>query len=527
MNGISRRLASVLFGLASSGCGTLYFHDDGLQQDAAKVSVALADAPFLGAYDAQAIRLAEFAERQQRALAEEYVAQRDFEFTEILNGAPDERGTLRMFTDWRWKAVAGGTCQLSSSSCVADAKLVKYRDLPETLRDRTLEIERTADALDFARLNFEASRTSEDQRSTACDKLGEKTSDSDPYAYIIEFCWKQKCASDALTDELKMESDSTKQESDSTKQKCPSDALTDEPKMESDSTSARSALPLVAVSGGRIKDVYDEMILEEEKTEKEPDQFARQLIAEIEAAERLVKEGAAVDVAAIRAKLLDFLAQGAPLANAAGFEKAAALVDELLAAEACRTDPATCAEGNRSPTAEKIEATWAVIGALAGLADAANPDARTVQWRLAAKAIINRGRAGAAEQLAIRRNLAAIARRRFNAYASELGGLADAELALRGRPTRACVMPNVDCALAAYLESWNAGRIPAELLKYRRADALDQSALRQRRIAASAKSELIKAAVAQQAAYGESGIDPKLAAGLLFDLAVLAGVVVN
>jgi hypothetical protein len=79
-------------------------------------------------------------------------------------------------------------------------------------------------------------------------------------------------------------------------------------------------------------------------------------------------------------------------------------------------------------------------------------------------------------------------------------------------------------ALAGYTQSWDNGRIPAELLNYRMVQARRNYDITVAAVTADNYRELLKPIAASLAAYGAGGITPELLGQLLGNAAIIAGV---
>jgi hypothetical protein len=232
-------------------------------------------------------------------------------------------------------------------------------------------------------------------------------------------------------------------------------------------------------------------------------------------------------------KILDPAKLGA---QAVGWTQAGDAIDKLLKGQLCgasEVDDATkndakCGKDAPTSTTARVEATWGLAKALAQLSDANNPRRRSTNWLLAARAIISAEQADAALALQEAKAEAAAAAKRVVYLQRELVYLAAAKKSATGpRPT--CHQgrpggdrgPNPHCLFAAYVDAWNEGRIPAEILLYQPVQIQRSFAVQRARTVAQMQYTLTAAGTGTLKDYGAGGLKAALIAQGLFDAAIV------
>ena len=496
------RTAAAAVILASPSVGysaELYFKDEGLKTSTEAVATHLGEAPYLAPFDQQLKRLDAFDARENQSAAAYWTAARDQHFA-IVSAADAARRTdiVREAARRRWKTLTGHA-DLANIDPDRLADLVGYDD---TQRD--LEYRRAVASanLTFARETFEAGREKEDLRSTECAKLSPAGS-APAYEAIRQFC---------------------------------------QDIVDADTEMRRQLLELVKLAADQPVALNDAPLL---KAYRESTQQLRRangedtagalsdLAKEVSAAEKLAKSGASADAAQLRVKFRSLLDKADPVVRQLGWDKIGNEIDKLAASEICAQpadkveksarDAADCdAKTDTHSTGSKNVAVWTFVSAVAGLADGTSPTYRSAAWLTAAKAIVEAEKADAKLAAQAQKIKADAAGRQFTYMVREIAGLAATERAAgRNLPYLGCITPGFGCAFAAYLDSWNRGRIPSAVEAFQPVQTERRLAVQQARSVANRRADLIRSAVLQQKAYGSSGIDPKLVGGLAYDLAIL------
>ena len=263
---------------------------------------------------------------------------------------------------------------------------------------------------------------------------------------------------------------------------------------------------------------------------------AQALAVAVKAAEAAAETGTAKSLADFETSISDVLKPLGQAAGLAGWDHAANEIDQLLSARVCADGAgisdtlraeAGCDTLVAATTTGREAAIWAFARAVAQLADADRPESKSVQWLIAAKAIIAAEKADAQLSLDLAEKRAAVEAQRVDALLREAIALNEAVVATnavvrRGAATaNGCFGGREACALAIYAEAWNSGRIPAEVLRYRSIQLDREYAVRRAKVVAGRYRALAIAATASLQAYAEGGIATKTLAGFFFDLALL------
>lgn len=189
---------------------------------------------------------------------------------------------------------------------------------------------------------------------------------------------------------------------------------------------------------------------------------------------------------------------------------------------------AECDKAREGKTAAAGKGFWSLAVALTALSDANASEARSVQWLAAAKAIVAAERAKVALQVEQAKAEAAARRQRVGFMLSELSYLAQANHfltvaapACRGGAPVGVSGSNYQCGLAAYVDAWNEGRLPGEVLYYRPFQLERTFLVKRARATAEKQFALAQAGTATLKAYGAGGLKPEEIGQLLFDLSVV------
>jgi len=266
---------------------------------------------------------------------------------------------------------------------------------------------------------------------------------------------------------------------------------------------------------------------------------AKSLSAEVKSAEVFAEERASVvRLEAFRSTLAGLWKS--PLASAAtklaGLEALDKSIDAWLLEGLCGSPGAAadtkkeagCDKPREGRTAAAGKGFWSLTVALAALSDANAGDARSIQWLAAAKAIVAAERAKLELQVAQAKAEAAARRRRVGFMLNELSYLAQAsQFMAAGSPPCNGGAPvgvsgsSYQCALAAYVDAWNEGRVPGGVLYYRPFQLEREFLVRRARATAEKQFALARAGTATLKAYGAGGVRPEEVGQLLFDLSVV------
>ena len=268
-----------------------------------------------------------------------------------------------------------------------------------------------------------------------------------------------------------------------------------------------------------------------------PDDRARRLQATVDQAEKFAETDAAGQrLAKLLEDLKGILETADAGAKVVGWNSAAETLDDIIKARLCASEAvddaakekAKCGEVEPTSTTGRIAATWGLAKALAQLADANAPARRSTLWLLAAKAVVAARKADAELELQQARAVANAERVRAVALWREASLLLLARQSAAG-PRGDCHdgRPvgrrggNASCQLAAYVDAWNEGRIPAMVLRYRPIQIEREFTVRRARAAALKEYVLASSGVGTLQEYGASGIKAALIAQALFDAALL------
>lgn len=522
--------------LLLSGCQSVYLHDEGLKTSTGKAHEALAGVAPLKPFDDQLANLEQYAQREDQGVAEYWTAVRDAHFDGVL--LPDGANRASRMTSYieRRLAILVGSGSSDARTLAAVRALIDSRaqglegkavadrlvanNLKEYLRVKGIE---DAAARARARAESRDAAVKTAARAAAPD-LGCETLSRTPQAEIDRLNGGS-AAQRSLVTLIKscVFSEQVRQGGF---------AVTDQ----------------FPPPNGILRSLAIEAERAEAKTEAKLSDRAATLKEMIERAKKFTDETSGVaQLSALRDDIRDLLGEAGEATQVAGWEAADTVVTDMLRAEVCdapkdsvdektRTD-AKCGEIQPDSLTGKVQASWALLKAIAQLQDAGAADRRGVNWLLAAKAIIAAEKADAALRLAEAKAGAVLVRQKFDASLIEAASLIDARAWLdpnRGkggnRPFRtdcwasvneARRLPNVSCAFAAYVDAWNRGRLPAEVLAFREVQIEREFAVRRARAAAEKQYALASAGTATLRDYGAGGIMPATVAQAVIDLTTL------
>lgn len=533
-----KRFRSFAAGLTAclllSGCQSVYLHDEGLKTSTAKAHEALAGVTPLKPFDDQLANLEAFAQREDQGVAEYWTAVRDAHFDGVL--LPDTKNResrMRTNIDKRLailvgpgptdKTLARVRTLIDSRAQALKNKGVAERLVANNLREYLrVKAEEDAAARDAARA--EGRRTGAKPAVTAaapdlsCEPLSRT-----PAAEIERINGRSRAQTSLVNLILSCR------------------------RLEQVKQGGFSVTQDFPPPGGVLRALAEAADAAEAKTEPKLSNRAERLREEIERAKQFTEENSGVaQLAALRDDIRDLLGDADEATQFAGWEEADTIVEDLLRAEICdvhkdkvdektRSD-AKCGEIEPDSVTGKAQAGWAFLKALAQLQDAGAADRRGVNWLLAAKAVIAAEKDDAALRLAEAKANAVLLRQRFDASLTEAAALIDARAwldtrrATNGSPYRTDCWAsvnerprktNVNCAFAAYVDAWNRGRLPAEVLAFREVQIEREFAVRRARAAAEKQYALASAGAATLRDYGAGGIMPATVAQTVIDLTTL------
>jgi len=535
------RLALLLTGSLAGCAAPLYLHSPSLEKATAKAATSLPDqATALKPFDDQLTALAAFAAREDLAVAQYWTTVRDAHFMRLIAMSERERSEtlLRRIND-RLDTLIG-------DPSAADPRLIARRQLAideRTRMDRSAETQRR----NFRQEAPEAER----KRDLSCDavlatevpaRLPDTTQLRSIFRQIGEACTR-RARQDGVVTEVDRQLDAMggligseraalRTAEEKTVPTPPRIAALQEQIRAAtsftDSGSASAGLDQFAVELRRALTEMSEATRVDALTQlsDQLDTVLKEQICGSPAVSADTKAEAGCTPATSAGSAATPATAAATPATAAA-APAAATATPASAAAAPASAAATPAGGTeKPPTNERVRTAWALVRAVAQLADANAPARRSTQWLAAAKAIVAAEKASAQLQLDQAKAEAAASRQRLAALLREMDHLANARQALLG-PQFQCEggapsgAPNVRCAFAAYVDAWNEGRIPAAVLDYRPIQIQRSFAVRRSRIVAQRQYVLASSGAASLRAYGAGGIRAAEVAQALFDLTAI------
>lgn len=490
---------SVLLG----GCGA-YLHDATLITPATTANTRLTQAPTVAPFDDQLVKLAAFAGEEDLAVASWWTAQRDRNFAALI-AQPEWRTGIKAAAAERLRALAPGLN--ASSEAILRAR--NQTGVRQADRQALAVAERQVAIFQVAWADVAPG----DARKTDCASLRTEISEAGARTLLtsaadrdfvlgnlVYACWQAERYRLRLAD---------------------LDAA-------------------LASAGGALAQANEDLRAAQSAPSTELSAHAQELAAAIKAADAASKIGSAAQLKAFEDRLSRLLTPLSQAAQFAGWDHAAEEIDQLLRARVCSADAAVidetlraaakCDDIDETSTVGREAATWAFARAVAQLANANHPDSRSVQWLIAARAIVAAEKADAQLNVELAGKRLAAEGQRVDALLREALALREAATAAdavvrRGRSTAdGCFGTAEACALALYAEAWNAGRIPAEVLRYRSIQLDREYAVRRARVVAERYRALGLAGAASLQSYAEGGVTPETVAQLVFDL-MLLGVV--
>jgi hypothetical protein len=495
-------LVPVVASLAACA-SPVYLHSDTLATSTAKAAGALPDdAAALKPFDDQLAILAAFADKENLAVAGYWTTLRDFHFAGIIALGNRQRGQLLV------------------------PEINNRLDLLLGPGRRRVPADRTGPANEKAEIQSLADARRREYRRAA--PVGD---DTDLSCDSVE-----ARVSQAESNRLSLSRDAREQALGVLAMACR--RLDDKKRA---MTEIEAAYGQIEAAGGELGIEARKAAISEDNIEPHLGPHAAALQEQIDNADKWSKTDSSVHrLQEFRDNVERILSSTADLpvnqaTKLAGLEQVSTLIDGLLVAKVCdgkdeaAKTKAGCADLKATSTAGRAQAVWAFAKALALLADANAAQRRSSGWLLAAKAIIAAERADAALVLEQAKALAQAHRQRADALRREASFLAAARDFTAG-PRPECHSapgadpgPNLHCALAAYLDSWNQGRIAAGVLAYRPVQIERSFAVRRARAVAQKQHALASAGTATLKEYGAGGLTAAEIAQALFDVAILTG----
>lgn len=550
MNRFRSFAAGLTACLMLSGCGSVYLHDEGLKTSTSKAHEALAGATPLKPFDDQLANLAEFAKREDLAVANFWAGVRDKHFNAYLSsGSRAGDVFLREYIAARLKKLAGSTDSASLQyltsiptqlTGAAEGK-ANYEEQADFWRRSYLK--RWAELEEPKREAGRAARMAARRAARRGESEGEEPKGEEGAKKPDLGCKAVVAGAPADADaKLRFRMSQLKAN-------CVYVA-------EQELIIATNRARLQAASG-EIGVSAKEAVVADEETKVALSEGGQAIEAAIKAASKAQKQGAEADLLKLRADIRELLgyvddgqdaAQKVPGAATlvAGWDKADETVDALLRAEICDApegavdqatkDAAKCPDIEAPTTAGRSQAVWATLKALAQLQDANDEARRSANWLLAAKAIIAAERADAALRLQEAKARAAASSQRLDALLVEAVGLIKADKWRTASPGAKSKFDGFGdceydisvssagsphCAFAFYVEAWNRGRLPAEMLRYRTVQIDREYGVRRSRSVAEKQYALASAGAATLKEYGEGGIMPETVAQTILDLGTI------
>lgn len=270
----------------------------------------------------------------------------------------------------------------------------------------------------------------------------------------------------------------------------------------------------------------------------QPSTVVASLQQQIDAAVADAKAGKSVSVRleAFRENIDSLLGKASATTKFAALDNISSAIDKIILGESCAVESdadkakpdSKCKPVTAPSTAGRIEASWAVARALAQLADANARTRVAAQWLIAAKAIVAAEKQDAKLEVQRAQEEAEAHAQRLIALEQEASYLTLAYRSLHG-PRGDCHGaqpggdrgPNRHCAFASYVDAWNAGRIPSEILVYRPVQIMRSYAVLRARVAAQKQHALAMAAAIELKGYGAGGIKAEAIGQALFDIALI------
>ena len=482
--------------LLTACAGPLYVHSPSLEKATATAATALPnEAEALTPFEEQMANLDRFASKEDMAVTRYWIGVRDAHFIRLIAMAPSDRKQRLM------AQVDQRLIKLTGSS-----QLAPLID-PTAAHTQKKALESLANS---QRQIYADTQGAVPNRDLTCETVTANLSEEDANAYIA--------SGDPLNAPV-----------GAIAQLCRKIAIQD------------AIINQFASAGGLIKEATQAAAA---ATQQEAVDFSPHAIAlqeQIDRAETFAKTQASAEQLRLFADgVRKVLSDATVGAKAAGWEKVGAGIDKILAAQACFSDTiggaveAQCDESKVPPTSTtgRIVAAWELTKALAQIADANDQRRRSIHWLLAAKAIIAAETAGATLAFEEAQALAAAHRQRLTFLQREALYLAQAKVSAHG-PRGDChgglaggaaggdSTANPYCQFASYVDSWNEGRIPAQILEYRPVQMTRLYAVKRQQVIARKQYVLAAAATATLKDYGAGGLNAAIIGQALFDAALL------
>ena len=519
--------------LLVSACSSVYLHDEGLKTSTGKAHEALTGASPLKPFDDQLANLEAFAKREDLAVADYWAAVRDKHFNAALAYDSAERKSameeyigirLGQLLHPTYASDEGVLRQLA----LLPAKMAGKMEARQAAEERAASLGRN-----YLELWAKTQEAERERTGAGAGNRGEapKKPDVGCAAVLKAPPPTFGAVSADLVAALR-------------------DRCDDVAKKDADLAQLREQLETWG-RGAELGNAAADAEAVDEKTKVKLSDQGEEIAKAIRAAAEWDKtERATAKLASLRDDIRRLLrnatGEEAGAATAlVGWQKAEETLDALLRAEICDApkgvvekttyDEAKCEQVEAPTTTGRSQAGWAMLKALAQLQDANADTRRGANWVIAAKAIVAAEKADAALRLSEAKARAAASNQRLEALTTEavalinarrwleansgegqLSGFGDCEYDLpTPRPA------NEHCAFAFYVEAWNQGRLPAEMLRFRPIQLDREFGVRRSRAIAEKQFALASSGAATLKDYGEGGIMPEAVAQTVLDLATI------
>lgn len=473
--------------LALSGCASVYVSDPGLAKQADTADAAVVSADTLKPYATQLANLDVFSAQQDLAVAERDVATRDAVVAQTI-GAPEAKRLKDLSADAcrRLVEVVGG------DPCSDPAELTALSYFAQQLAVDSYVIGEDQRTLNSSRAAFERLRQPSDPADDDCDAVAGLQLPAAGTGTLI-----QTQLSDIQSD-------------------CK--ALND----------AIAALDKLIIRLGAAPDkalrVAYAATLPPPKAAPSPNAMDAAIKQQIAAAASLAKTGDVASLAEYQKNVEIALKDASAAAKIVRLGDLQKGIGDLLTGTLCSPPPKSgvdCSTLASASTSGRAASVWSLMQAIAQNFDANDPRMRSANWLAAANAILAAEKTDAKIQVAAERDEAASADARFQALGRAATSLAKVALFDRQSKMECPGAPRSRCATAAYLDAWNTGLTPADVLAYRDTLILRRTIIKKQLAAQTEQQSLARAASASLKAYADGGVQPATIAQLIFDAGLL------
>jgi hypothetical protein len=485
-------LASAAHGQDAGG---VYLHSAGLASQVDAMDAAAQASNTLKPYDDQLANLTDFARQEDLAVATLGAARRDGEVQGLL-ATPVAPGAI----DGRAQALRNDACGrlktlLQVDVCTDDARLQELADTSQRLSDSLVSVQAqtvlvSSDLHTFARRYPQA-------KTPNC--VGVAAQEAAAPAGTGEATWLDTINTDCQT--LSADNAEVKRWRDRI-----APAKSDDPDTIAQAAAADATAAAKASGGGNLTAL-------------------QAAIGKVQAAAKAGGDlGALAD---FETSITSALSNVDPVLQVAGLKAAQSDLAEATAAVSCAGASVCQAQLNGAITG-KASAAVGMLHALAQMSDTVAGRSPAAHWLAAAQAIVAAHKADAQLQADADKANAAAAALRYRVRVQEASLLAATALLAEGQGVNAsgvasCQPPSAfACALPFYVDSWNQGRVPAQILSWRAVQQFRALTVQRQRLVAQEQRSILLAATATLKAYGDGGVDPSAFAQLLGALGVIA-----